>query len=248
LIGAPFVSKLIANGINGKIINVIYNLYYNAKSCVKVNGKLSDRFSCDVGVRQGENLSPLLFAIYLNDFERSISHNYKGLDILAKDISCYLSDDDVEVFLRLYTLLYADDTIVMAETAKDLQTALDAVHDYCNEWHLQVNTKKTNVVIFSKGKVRKYPDFKLGDSLINVVDDYTYLGTTFNYNGRFCKAISKQVNQATRAMFALNTKAKKLSLPVDIQLELFECTLVPILLYGCEIWGLGDINHIEVFL
>ena len=37
--------------------------------CVRANGKMSDYFTCNVGVRQGENLSPLLFAIYLNDFE-----------------------------------------------------------------------------------------------------------------------------------------------------------------------------------
>ena len=44
-------------------------LYLVAKSCVKYNGSLSEYFMCNVGVRQGENLSPLLFALYVNDFE-----------------------------------------------------------------------------------------------------------------------------------------------------------------------------------
>ena len=60
--------KLLNNDINGKILNVIKSLYVNAKSCVKLNGKISEYFSCCKGVRQGENLSPVLFAIYLNDF------------------------------------------------------------------------------------------------------------------------------------------------------------------------------------
>ena len=239
--------KLINTGINGKIITVIYNLYNNAKSSVKLDNNLSESFSCNIGVRQGENLSPLLFAIYLNDFEYSISKNYKGLDLLATDVSSYLSDDDVEVFLRLYALLYADDTIVMAETPKDLQVALDSVHMYCNDWKLHVNTSKTKIVIFSKGKVRKYPDFKFGTDILEVVDDYTYLGTTFNYNGRFKKAIDKQVSQATRAMFSLGTKARKLLLPIDVQLELFDLMIVPILLYGCEVWGFQSLDKIEVF-
>ena len=95
-------------------LRVIHNLYLNAKSCVKVDDKISDYFSCNVGVRQGENLSPLLFAIFLNDFEYAISRKYNGLSDLSHEINETLSDDDVEHFLKLYVLLYADDTIVLA--------------------------------------------------------------------------------------------------------------------------------------
>ena len=61
--------------------------------------------------------------------------------------------DDLEVFLRLYVLLYADDTVVMAETAEDLQSPLNAVHAYCKQWLLTVNASKTKGVNFSRGKV-----------------------------------------------------------------------------------------------
>ena len=110
--------KLLANGINGKIITIIYNLYLDAKSRVKYNGRVSEYFTCNVGVPQGENISPLLFALYLNDFEYAISRKYSGLNTLANDIRSQLSDDDVEVFIRLYTLHYADDTIALAESIK----------------------------------------------------------------------------------------------------------------------------------
>ena len=120
-------SKLMSCGINGKVFRAIHNIYENAKSCVKKDNKLSSFFTCNIGVRQGENLSPLLFAIYLNDFEYFVSRTYDGLDLLATEVRNNCSNDDVEVFLRLYVLLYADDTIVMAEPALDLQQALNAV-------------------------------------------------------------------------------------------------------------------------
>lgn len=41
--------------INGKCFNVIRNMYKSIKSCVTVNGKSSSFFTCNIGVRQGEN-------------------------------------------------------------------------------------------------------------------------------------------------------------------------------------------------
>ena len=44
-------------------------------------------------------------------------------------------------------------------------------------------------------------------------------------------------DQATKAMFALLSKGRRLKLPVDIMLDLFDKTVLPVLLYGCEVWG-----------
>ena len=44
-------------------------MYQNIKFCVASEGKLSDFFVSNVGVRQGENLSPLLFSVYVDDLE-----------------------------------------------------------------------------------------------------------------------------------------------------------------------------------
>ena len=56
--------KMIAVGIGGKILYVIYNLYHKAKSCVKVNGNLSYYFSCNVGVRQGKTYRLYFFCLF----------------------------------------------------------------------------------------------------------------------------------------------------------------------------------------
>ena len=86
-----------------------------------------------------------------------------------------------------------------------------------------------------------------GESEVEVVPDYVYLGTTFSFNGLFNKAIVKQVNQARRALYCLISKARKLCLPLDIQCELFDQLVVPILLYGCEVWGFQKLDCIEMF-
>ena len=99
--------------------------------------------------------------------------------------------------------------------------------------------------MFSRGKIRKKPVFKLGELEIDVQDSYVYLGTTFTYNGKFTNAIDKQIQQAKRAMYSLLGKARRLNLPVDIISHLFDSCIVPILLYGCEIWGYSNLNKLE---
>ena len=60
------MEKLFSYGITGKVIDVIMNMYKSIKACVMDSGIRSDFFASHVGVRQGENLSPLLFALFLN--------------------------------------------------------------------------------------------------------------------------------------------------------------------------------------
>ena len=89
-----------------------------------------DTFKCDIGVRQGENLSSLFFALLLNDFDHAKSEHYQGLDLFNTKNKY---DFDIDQYFKLFSLLYADDTIVMAESESELQFALDAVYAYCEE-------------------------------------------------------------------------------------------------------------------
>ena len=85
-------------------------------------------------------------------------------------------------FARLYTLLYADDTIVLAESIAELQKALNAVYEYCNSFKLTANTTKTKGMVFSNGKIRILPDLFFGNGKLEFVFEYQYLGILFNYN------------------------------------------------------------------
>ena len=116
--------------------------------------------------------------------------------------------------MKLYLLLYADDTVIFAESQEELQLALNAMCAYCDIWKLKVNSAKTKVVIFSKGKSKNTPIFHYNDALLEVVEDFSYLGVKFNYNGKFCKTKKHLCDQARRAMFALLKKSRGLKLSI----------------------------------
>jgi len=238
-------AKLLSNGVNGKLFNVIKSIYSKAKSCIRMNDMMSDYMPCKIGVRQGDNLSPLLFSLFINDFNEHISKYYKGIDIAS---SCYpsLKTENI-VLMNMFALLYADDTIILSENECELQSALDAVHAYCAVNKLIVNTSKTKIMIFSRGKVRRFPTFKYGTDIIEVVSNYVYLGVNMNYNNNFALAMRKQLDQGRKAQFSMLIKARKLDMPIDIQYNLFEKIVFPTLLYGCEVWGFQSIEMLETF-
>ena len=160
--------KLLLSKISGKMFNVILNMYKNVKSCVTYNNCKSDYFSCDIGVRQGENLSPFLFAIFLNDLQDFLeSNNINGLETLSESF-----EEHIDIFLKLFVLLYADDTALMAESASDLQNMLDKFGQYCEDWNSKVNVNKTKIMIFSKGRPPTNLFFSLNGSNIEIVNEF----------------------------------------------------------------------------
>ena len=78
--------KLLNNGISGKCLIFIRNMYNGVKSMVSINGQSSYFFNCNVGVRQGEILSPLLLSLFINDLEEFLaSKSAGGITIGVKD-------------------------------------------------------------------------------------------------------------------------------------------------------------------
>ena len=55
--------KLARMGLSSKILHILQDMYLKATSRVRINGALTNPFSCDRGVRQGCNLSRYLFCL-----------------------------------------------------------------------------------------------------------------------------------------------------------------------------------------
>lgn len=136
--------KMLSYGICGKIFKVITNMYNHIKSCIYLDNNNSEFFASHSGVRQGENLSPFLFALFVNDLEDYLIE--KNCDPLM------LTGEHDEIWLKLLVILYADDTALLAETPEKLQQGLTALRQYCDDWKLQLNSSKTKIVIFSRSK------------------------------------------------------------------------------------------------
>ena len=79
--------------------------------------------------------------------------------------------------------------------------------------------------------------FLFDNTKLEVCEDISYLGITFNYNGSFIKAKNKLEQQAQKALYSAYWKERYFCIPVDLQLRLFNSIVLPILTYSCEVWG-----------
>jgi hypothetical protein len=103
---------------------------------------------------------------------------------------------------------------------------------------------ETKVIIFGTNKPENFRFF-LNNESIEIVKNYKYLGLTFSSSGSFLTARKDIASQANKAMHILYTRIANLDLPVDLQLKLFDQTIVPILTYNCEVWGFENLELIE---
>ena len=80
------------------------------------------------GVKQGDNLSPTLFSLFINDL---VNH-------LKEVCPCITASE-----AKLNSLLYADDLVLIGESEDALQSLLNELHAWCYKWRAKVNFTKT---------------------------------------------------------------------------------------------------------
>ena len=229
--------KLVEIGVRGKMLNVIKSIYSNLKSRVKFDNHVSSVFTCCLGVRQGQCLSPILFSMYLNDIERE--YFLKGAE--GVDIG----------MLKLFLLLYADDIILFANDKENLQLnlqlSLNILENYCKRWKLKVNTKKTKVMVFRKGgKLRDNISFYYYGAELEIVNKFVYLGVTFTAGGSYHETQNFLAGKGLMAIFKMNKYLYKFTdISIKHRLDLFDKLIVPILCYGADVGGFIQAPAIE---
>lgn len=88
-------------------------------------------------------------------------------------------------YVTLTKLLYADDLAGGAFTVNGLQKVNDQVAKYCKKFSLKCNLKNS---CFEKGRrLKRNRRWSIQGKNAAVVDEITYLGTTFERTGRWRK-------------------------------------------------------------
>ena len=217
-------------------------MYLNPQSSVILNDYETDYFDCPVGVKQGDCISAILFAIFINDLATEIKESGIGInlnDTLNNDgvNPDYNYNDNNINFVNI--LLYADDIVLMTANENDLQLLLIIVENWCRRWRLEVNLTKTNIMhVRPKRKPQSQFMFLFNLRPVDYCSSYKYLGTTINQHLEYNLIAQTLSESAGRALSSIFTKLiKNGGFPYNVFTTLFDCCVSSISQYSSEIWG-----------
>ena len=174
--------------IGVKFYNLIKNMYKNTEASVKSKENISEYVSIDRGVKQGDNMSPNLFNVYINDLLENIDESCKPVTLQNMSMNC---------------LMFADDILLLSETPEGLQNSINKLNSYCNKWQLTINTQKTKIMVFQQKNIlyNKYDFYLNGDKLEKVLK-YKYLGNIIEASGKLTSSHTELAKKGTKVLFS----------------------------------------------
>ena len=217
LIHSGLFLKLMDRKIPVVFLNLIIFWYSDLRCRVKWGKHFSEWFVLSAGVRQGGILSPDFYSIYVDDLIKKLMNSHKG---------CYYFG----IFAA--ALFYADDMAILSPSIRGLGSLLELCGQYCIEWDISLNAKKSKNLYFGK-RLDSLHHVTLNGSVIEWVNEWTYLGVTLRSNKCFDCSISERIKKFYRSSNAiLRIEGRSND---AVMLQLIESHCVPILTYAIEV-------------
>lgn len=223
------IYKLHEMGVSTKFVNFIERIYLNTQSAVWTGHELSEYFETLFGVKQGCLLSPLLFALYINDLDKFLGG---ALNIES---------------LNIRLLLYADDMVILAEDIKVMQRMINKLEEYCERWSLEVNLSKSEIMVFRNGgRLSHQENWIFKGERIRIVSHYTYLGILLTPKMTFAKHVEKRNTAAKSSINATwQCFLAKRNIPLRVKWKLFQAVCRAIQAYSAQVWGFGMFEEVD---
>ena len=216
--------KLQQLGVPVAFCSLLHYILQNIKVYLKSGNTFSEPFKTTTGVLQGDVLSPTLFNLFTSDLPDHLDHEGVSLDSVG--VKC---------------IMYADDLCLIAKDGKDLQLALNSLEKFCDSNNLVVNTMKSKLVIFHKGRLPK-ENIYYKQSLLERVNEFSYLGITLSSQLSFSSHLQTLVMKANTRIGILYSRLELQKMPVEVLRKVFACYVLPVFEYGLVLWITGKFS------
>ena len=158
--------RCLSFGMPRTIVNVLRAMFDENQSRVVLEGACSRWFSNHVGLLQGSSLSPLLYAIFIDEL---------AIQLQLKMPTVPLGD------VHINSTLYADDIALIATSAETCQAMLDLCSAFADENHFEFGASKCEIL--APRLPSQDAPLKLGANELAFCSRFKYLGITFDTHG-----------------------------------------------------------------
>ena len=166
-------------GIGGRLLRGVKSLYVGSKACVRVGNEVSEWFPVRVGLRQGCVMSQWLFNLYIDG-------------VLGRGLKLVDGNDNEG---ELNQLLFADDTVVVADSERKLCQLVTEFGRVCERRKLRVTVGKSKVIRCTRNEDGARLNVMLNGEALEEVDQFKYLGSVIAANGGVEADVHHRVNE-----------------------------------------------------
>ena len=214
-------------GVTDKVLAVWRSSYDNVRRAVRVNEEITCEFACESGVAQGAVDSPTLYDVFIDELSALLLRDGFGVGVGGDVIPL---------------LMYADDIVLLASSAEQLQRMLLVVERFAVQFQFAYNHAKSGVVVVAtpalKASFRTH-QWMLAGAALPVLDFYKYLGVEFGRMGR-----GRWNDLLTRMLRGLKGKSTELlwangnrnGFAPLLQMSVWNALCRPLVEYGCVLW------------
>jgi hypothetical protein len=199
-------------------VNILVNWYSKCSACDRWNGVFSASLSVIAEVRQGGILSPVLFAIYIDDIVNQLAKMNYGCMIGGQYIGC---------------ILYADDIILLSQSVTCVQLMINVACSIVDDLDLLFNVTKSAVIRIGSRFRNVRAVFVINGKELIYVKELKYLGVFITAGRKFKLSYSQSKFKFYRCFNAIYSKSKCASSEL-VTVNLLKSFCLPIIFYGTE--------------
>ena len=218
--------KLSFYGVKNNLLSWIEDFLSNRTQKVLVRGVESPEGKVTSGVPQGSVLGPLLFLVYINDI---------SLAITSSEISLFADD----------ALLYK--SIKSIKDARDLQSDLNRLTQWEQDWSMEFNADKCKVLRFTNKLKKTEATYSIHGYDLELVKSAKYLGVILDSKLTFNKHITTTSAKAQNCRHFLQRNLRICD--KEVKLQCYKTFVRPIIEYASIVWDpVGNLKlnrHIE---
>ncbi|GFR68652.1 endonuclease-reverse transcriptase [Elysia marginata] len=122
--------------------------------------------------------------------------------------------------VNINNIRYADDTVILVESEKQLQAMLDRIVDKCKEYDLEINAKKTKKMRI--GRDTKALTITVGNAVLEQVSKYSYIGHIITEDVATLKEVQLRTGK-TRQRFWENKELLRRNIGLNTKKGILAC-------------------------
>jgi hypothetical protein len=260
-------------GVPPQMITVLKKLYTDVTIHMKVGTK-TQSFGSTCGVKQGDNLGPILFIYVIQAVSLTLDKkwtfqkpDFRWRPFTAngqpKGSLTNINRRNKGQNFSQWKSYYVDDAAFLLLNREDLINASKLIVSHFRRFGLTVHTGVKSSKESSKTEAMHFPAPKQeqtandtedididGDRYFSFCDKFKYLGSIFKPSLNDSHDVDKRIDQASKAFYAMNKNVfRKREIPIKLRLRTYQAIIVNLALWGCESWALkeDDRRKLEVF-